>query len=84
MKKTLALAALLTLTFTGSSKGKGNRLSDLPVPQEWSAQRRDHLRQPGFVFVEPVKSYNPWWDNGGKTFEDIDGYRVVLFNTRWN
>ena len=28
-----------------------------------------------------VKSYNPYWDNNGKTFEDIDGYRVVLCNT---
>ena len=31
----------------------------------------------------PVKSYNPWWDDGGKTFEDPDGYRVVLFNAKW-
>lgn len=31
---------------------------------------------------EPVKSYNPWWDNGGKTFEDVDGYRVVLSKRR--
>ena len=28
-----------------------------------------------------VKSYNPYWDdNNAKTFEDIDGYRVVLSN----
>lgn len=25
-----------------------------------------------------VESYNPYWDVDGKTFEDIDGYRVVL------
>jgi catechol 2,3-dioxygenase-like lactoylglutathione lyase family enzyme len=33
---------------------------------------------------EPVKSFNPWWDNGGKTFEDVDGYRVVLYHDSWN
>ena len=25
-----------------------------------------------------VKSFNPYWDGGAKTFEDIDGYRVVI------
>ena len=29
---------------------------------------------------EMVESYNPYWDANGKTFEDIDGYRVVLQN----
>ncbi|WP_293127447.1 VOC family protein [Microcoleus sp. bin38.metabat.b11b12b14.051] len=32
---------------------------------------------------QAVKSYNPYWDENGKTFEDIDGYRVVLQNTEW-
>jgi catechol 2,3-dioxygenase-like lactoylglutathione lyase family enzyme len=27
-----------------------------------------------------VASFNPYWDNCGKTFEDPDGYRVVLAN----
>lgn len=31
----------------------------------------------GFVQVE---SYNSYWDLLGKTFEDVDGYRVVLQN----
>jgi catechol 2,3-dioxygenase-like lactoylglutathione lyase family enzyme len=30
-----------------------------------------------------VKSLNPYWDRGGKTFEDPDGYRVVLQNASW-
>ena len=34
----------------------------------------------GFMIVP---SYNPYWDENGKTFEDIDGYRVVLQNTAW-
>jgi catechol 2,3-dioxygenase-like lactoylglutathione lyase family enzyme len=31
----------------------------------------------------PVKSFNPYWDKMGKTFEDPDGYRVVLQNASW-
>lgn len=31
-----------------------------------------------------VPSYNPYWDNVGITFEDIDGYRIVLQNAVWN
>lgn len=31
----------------------------------------------------PVKSYNPYWDQQGVTFEDPDGYRVVLQCASW-
>lgn len=27
-----------------------------------------------------VKSFNPYWEGGAQTFEDIDGYRVVINN----
>jgi catechol 2,3-dioxygenase-like lactoylglutathione lyase family enzyme len=30
-----------------------------------------------------VKSFNPYWDHRGRTFEDPDGYRVVLQNANW-
>jgi hypothetical protein len=30
-----------------------------------------------------VPSNNPYWDLQGRTFEDIDGYRVVLQNAAW-
>ena len=30
-----------------------------------------------------VKSYNPYWDIRGKTFEDADGYRIVLEQAAW-
>ena len=30
-----------------------------------------------------VPSYNPYWDQDGRTFEDMDGYRVVLENSGW-
>jgi catechol 2,3-dioxygenase-like lactoylglutathione lyase family enzyme len=32
---------------------------------------------------QPVQSYNPYWDRHGRTFEDPDGYRVVLQNGDW-
>ena len=32
----------------------------------------------------PVPSLNPYWDEHGKTFEDPDGYRVVLANKGWD
>ena len=31
----------------------------------------------------PVASFNPYWDRDGRTFEDPDGYRVVLQNAEW-
>jgi heme-degrading monooxygenase HmoA/catechol 2,3-dioxygenase-like lactoylglutathione lyase family enzyme len=31
----------------------------------------------------PVPSFNPYWDEDGKTFEDPDGYRVVLQHAAW-
>ena len=30
-----------------------------------------------------VPSANPYWDVRGRTFEDLDGYRVVLQNSAW-
>lgn len=31
-----------------------------------------------------VPAFNPYWDRRGRTFEDPDGYRVVLQNAGWN
>ena len=31
----------------------------------------------------PVAALNPYWDVAGRTFEDPDGYRVVLQNETW-
>ena len=31
----------------------------------------------------PVAAFNPYWDTCGRTFEDPDGYRVVLCNAAW-
>jgi catechol 2,3-dioxygenase-like lactoylglutathione lyase family enzyme len=38
------------------------------------------MKQLGYA---PVRSFNPYWDKEGVTFEDCDGYRVVLQNATW-
>lgn len=52
----------------------------LPNQPEWQ-QAVERMKAIGF---EPVTSYNPYWDRSGVTFEDLDGYRVVLQNAEWS
>ncbi len=33
---------------------------------------------------QPVRSLNPYWDRVVVTFEDPDGYRVVVQNSAWD
>jgi catechol 2,3-dioxygenase-like lactoylglutathione lyase family enzyme len=40
----------------------------------------DRMRAAGFA---PVPAFNPYWDREGLTFEDPDGYRVVLQRAAW-
>src|SRR5579863_2901287 len=51
----------------------------LPDAEEWRAAVQ-RMRDTGF---EPVPSFNPYWDRDGVTFEDPDGYRVVLQREAW-
>ena len=51
-------------------------LPDAGAWREAIARMREH----GY---EPVKAYNPYWDVRGETFEDADGYRVVLQQAAW-
>jgi catechol 2,3-dioxygenase-like lactoylglutathione lyase family enzyme len=51
----------------------------IPDEAEWKGAV-ERMQKQGY---QPVKSFNPWWDDGGKTFEDIDGYRVVFYNKGW-
>ena len=51
----------------------------IPDTNEWNERCR-HMVLAGFKLVA---SYNPYWDKFGKTFEDVDGYRVVLQNAAW-
>ena len=45
-----------------------------------SRQWRDAVGRMRSAGYEPVPSFNPYWDRLGCTFEDPDGYRVVLQN----
>jgi catechol 2,3-dioxygenase-like lactoylglutathione lyase family enzyme len=48
----------------------------VPDPRRWRLAI-ERMRATGY---EPVPSFNPYWDRLGCTFEDPDGYRVVLQN----
>lgn len=48
----------------------------LPDKDEWTAAL-DRMEAAGY---QSVPSLNPYWDRHGRTFEDPDGYRVVLQN----
>ena len=52
----------------------------LPDRKEWEAAVKS-MRNAGFA---PVPSFNPYWDRKGVTFEDPDGYRIVLQNSSWD
>jgi catechol 2,3-dioxygenase-like lactoylglutathione lyase family enzyme len=52
----------------------------LPDRAAWE-QAVQRMMDQGYL---PTPSYNPYWDVDGKTFEDPDGYRVVLQNATWS
>lgn len=51
----------------------------IPDRSEWE-ERCERMTSAGF---QSVSSHNPYWDVHGRTFEDVDGYRVVLQNGEW-
>ena len=51
----------------------------LPDQIEWE-NAVGRMKAAGFV---PVSAFNPYWDKKGVTFEDPDGYRIVLQQTDW-
>lgn len=51
----------------------------LPDVEDWRAAVQ-RMNRAGFA---PVESFNPYWDRAGVTFEDPDGYRLVLQNSAW-
>jgi len=52
----------------------------LPDETVWRAAVQ-RMAQAGF---EPIRAFNPYWDRDGVTFEDPDGYRVVLQKAVWS
>ena len=51
----------------------------IPSSSEWR-EACDNMLAAGF---KHVASFNPYWDIRGRTYEDHDGYRVVLQNAEW-
>ena len=51
----------------------------LPDKEEWEEACLQML----FAGFRGVPSYDPFWNVCGRTFEDLDGYRVVLQNAEW-
>lgn len=51
----------------------------VPDAGEWE-HRCALMREAGFAEVAP---FNPYWARQGRTFEDFDGYRVVIQRARW-
>ena len=51
----------------------------IPDFEEWKVFT-EKLSAQGFKPVEPL---NPYWNQKGKTYQDPDGYRVVIQNADW-
>lgn len=51
----------------------------IPSAAAWQAAC-SRMQSAGF---KRVASLNPYWDGKGCTFEDHDGYRIVLHNSGW-
>ncbi|HEX8505803.1 MAG TPA: VOC family protein [Hymenobacter sp.] len=70
---------------SGHAVGRAPTLDNLLVfylaeANEWQAAVR-RMEAAGFA---AVPSHNPYWDEHGRTFEDPDGYRVVLQHAAWD
>ncbi len=52
----------------------------LPDGGEWQ-RACERMQAAGF---DTVPSFNPYWDERGRTFADPDGYRVVLQRADWS
>lgn len=52
----------------------------LPEADAWETAVA-RMRAAGF---DPVPAFNAYWDREGLTFEDPDGYRIVLQRATWS
>lgn len=51
----------------------------IPDKAEWKRSCANLAR----ASFRAVVSFNPYWDIHGRTYEDHDGYRIVLQNAEW-
>jgi catechol 2,3-dioxygenase-like lactoylglutathione lyase family enzyme len=68
----------------GTVAGRAPTLENLlvfyfPDVNDWNAAIK-RMSEAGY---RAATSFNPYWDSHGRTFEDPDGYRVVLQNGSW-
>jgi catechol 2,3-dioxygenase-like lactoylglutathione lyase family enzyme len=61
-----------------------------PTPEDllvFYVPQADEWRRIGAAMIEAgfkeVQSFNPYWQQAGRTFEDADGYRVVVQQADW-
>ena len=47
--------------------------------QEW-LNATERMAAAGY---QAVTSFNPYWERSGRTFQDRDGYRIVIERGRW-
>jgi hypothetical protein len=52
----------------------------IPAIAEWHSACSSMLAA-GF---QQVRAFNPYWEARGRTFEDPDGYRIVLQQAEWS
>ena len=52
----------------------------VPIASEWQ-ERCAAMLAAGFKAVE---AFNPYWQQLGRTFEDPDGYRLVIQRAAWS
>ncbi len=72
------------------TRSRHSRISPAPTPEDLIAiylpdrgaweESCARMLAAGFAMT---KSFNPYWEQCGRTFVDPDGYRVVLQNDHW-
>jgi hypothetical protein len=66
--------------FAGRAPTEDNLLVFYLGEQSACEARCKSLSAAGF---QEVAAFNPYWDRVGRTFEDLDGYRVVIVPGSW-
>jgi hypothetical protein len=51
----------------------------IPDVESWG-RHKDQMIKAGFL---EVQAHNPYWEKCGSTFEDLEGYRIVLCRNSW-
>ena len=54
-----------------------------PVPARFTNRVPGRIAGSAHDQLVPEGTANPYWEIRGRTFEDLDGYRVVLQNSAW-